>query len=355
MIDEYVYLWAQLGALVRPTHYQHVLRRYGNLERAWTSATPDLFYGFFEREKAERLWKIRGMLDFKWITERMEEYGVQLLCVDEPGYPELLKQAVNAPPFLFVRGTLPTFHKSIAVVGTRSLSEYGKFVTENLVRDLTRMGFVIVSGLAIGIDTVAHQTTLEEGGITVAVLGSGVDNITPGQSRELGLKILKSGGAIVSEFPIGTDAAPFHFPQRNRIISGLTRGTLVTEGGHKSGALITADHASGQDKFIFAVPHPLTKTRLNGTNILIRKDKAHLIETARDIAKFMQFEGVQTKPMVQLDWLEKQIVELIKDGDKTIDDLAYETGRNVARLSEVLIELSLKGVCREMGRKWVLL
>ncbi|MFH1012681.1 MAG: DNA-processing protein DprA [Candidatus Peregrinibacteria bacterium] len=354
MIDEFIALWAQWGVLQDIKHYRAVKEAFGDLARAWKQITP----GFFAKlgvgaEKVSRIFKIREQLDFEWIVRMFSKLKVQLLCVDGEGYPSLLTHIKEPPPFLFVRGTLPPLHRTMGVVGTRKMTPYGRFVTEKFVADLVRNGFVIVSGLANGVDACAHEQTLKQNGLTIAVLGTGVDSIYPPSNFRLAERILSSGGAIISEFPLGTEALPHHFPQRNRIISGLSRGVLVTEGGMKSGALITAERAGEQGRDVFAVPCDISQFNLSGTNKLIQ-DGAKLVQNATDVLEFLNMKAVDWAQPKVYSSDEQAILNCLQNGGKTIDELVEETPFNVAQLSAILIQLYLKNEVREMGQKWVL-
>lgn len=355
MIDEYKALCAQWGAFQDIRHYQAAKDEFGTLDEAWKKATPAFFMSLgMGWQKAERLCVIRRQLDFEWIARTMSRLGVQLFHIDDPDYPEPLKPLPDAPPFLFVRGKLPLWYKALGVVGTRRMTPYGRFMTQRLVADLVRNDFPIISGLAYGVDACAHETTLKYNGSTVAVLGTGVDFIYPSGNEPLANRILSAGGAIVSEFPLGTQPLAHHFPQRNRIISGLSKGVLVIEGGEKSGALITAERALAHGRPVFAVPCNVSHGFLSGTNQLIR-DGAHMAETVKDILLPLGFTvGDFSIPRIYSSE-EKQLADFIHHGGKTIDELAEETTYSVARLSEILILMQLKGFVRQVGQKWVLL
>ncbi len=354
-MDEYVYLWAQWGAAETAEQYRQLKETFGNLERAWKEITPDFFVPYnYGAEKLHRLFEIRRCLDFQQITQDLQRFQTTLFCIDEPDYPECLKNIPDAPPFLFVRGKLPPLHKAIAVVGTRRMSSYGHFATEVLTADLVRNDFAIISGLARGVDECAHTTTLKYHGATVAVLGCGVDLLYTPSNTQLGEQILRQGGAVVSEFPLGTPAMKHHFPQRNRIISGLSRGVLVTEGGMKSGAKITAEKAIEQGRNVFAVPTPLGGMELSVTNYLIQQG-ATLVQSIQDILGHYQMQGLDFHQIQELTNDEQEIMNHVSHGGKTIDELAEQTSYPVSHLSSTLVLLSLKGCVRQMGQKWLVI
>lgn len=354
-MDETFFLWAQWGILDYG-QYQIVKKWFGDLKVAWEKIDVTFLLQLgFQREKAERVFSYRKTIDFEMLVRQMDDLGVRILCVDDAEYPLRLREISNPPPFLFVRGAIPLLLKAIGVVGTRGMTDYGRMATEKLVGDLTRNGFTIVSGLALGVDACAHAVTLKNKGATVAVLGCGLDIVYPAENIGLAERILQSGGAIVSEHPLGTPALRHHFPLRNRIISGLSKGVLIVEGGVKSGALITARYALEQGREVFAVPNDITKRELGGTNHLIRRGEAKLVEKAQDILDEFGMENANRELPLCYSTLETEILGLIANQGKSIDVLTLETPYNVAKLSEALINLQLKGAAREIGGKWVMI
>ena len=355
IMDEFFSLWAQWGILDY-SQYQTVKKWYGDLKVAWEKIDVTFLLQLgFQREKAERILSYRKCIDLETMAKQMEDLGVRIFCVDDADYPSRLREIPNPPSFLFVRGTMPLLHKTLGVVGTRGMTDYGRMATEKLVGDLTRNGFTIVSGLALGVDACAHAVTLKNKGPTVAVLGCGVDCIYPVENSNLADRILLSGGAIVSEHPFGTPALRHHFPLRNRIISGLSKGVLIIEGGVKSGALITARYALEQGREVFAVPNDITKRDLSGTNHLIRRGEAKLVEKAEDILDEFGMENANRELPLCYSNFETEILGLIVNQGKSIDELTLETPYNVAKLSEALINLQLKGSVREIGGRWVII
>jgi len=354
-MDEILFLWAQWGILDY-SQYQTVIKWFGDLKVAWEKIDVTFLLQLgFTREKAERVFSYRRTIDFEHLVRQMDDLGVQIFCVDDAEYPARLREISSPPPFLFVRGKMPLLHKAIGVVGTRGMTDYGRMATEKLVGDLTRNGFTIVSGLALGVDACAHAVTLKNKGPTVAVLGCGLDCTYPVENIGLSERILQNGGAIVSEHPFGTPALRHHFPLRNRIVSGLSKGVLIIEGGVKSGALITARYALEQGREVFAVPNDITKRELGGTNHLIRRGEAKLVEKAQDILDEFGLENANRELPLCYSTFETEILGLIANQGKSIDVLTLETPYNVAKLSEALINLQLKGAVREIGGKWVMI
>ena len=206
---------------------------------------------------------------------------IEEITIDSKEYPEKLKNIYDPPRKIYLIGNKSLlYQKGIAIVGARDATQYGKKIAYNLAKELSEQNIVIISGLALGIDSYAHTGTVQ--GRTIAVLGSGIDNIYPKENLELAREIIKNKGCIISEYPLGTKPERLHFPQRNRIISGLSNGVVVIEASKKSGALITAEFALEQGKEVFAVPGDLNKKQSEGTNQLI-KDGAILLTSATDI------------------------------------------------------------------------
>ena len=352
-MDEYLFLWAQWGIL-SADQYRKTVAFFGDLKTAWEKVNQSFLLQLgFRQDKVSRILDFRDRLDFEGMVRQMEDLGIRILCVDDTEYPASLKEIHSPPPFLFVRGRMPPLHKALGVVGTRGISEYGRMATVRLVSGLAQSGFCIVSGLALGVDACAHVATLREKAPTIAVLGSGVDRFFPSENHFLGEKILEQGGAIVSEYPLGTPALSHHFPERNRIISGLSRGVLVVEGGLKSGALITARYALEQGREVFAVPSPIHREN-SGTNHLIRRGEAKLVEKAEDILDEFGLESSSRQIALDFSPTETEILDRLRNDGKSMDELVLETPYNVSRLSEILVGLQLKGAAREIGGKWMI-
>ncbi len=236
--------------------------------------------------------QIKGELDLKWAEaeiKEIEKNNIKLISLEDEKYPALLSQIADPPILLYIKGDLPPeVQIHLAVVGARRMTHYGQMATENLCKGLAEAGVVVVSGLARGIDTIAHSSTLNAGGTTIAVLGSGLNVRYPPENRKLFEEIPREG-AIVSEFPINAKPLPYNFPRRNRIISGLCRGVLVTEAASKSGSLITASLALDQNRNVYAVPGRIVDEASSGTNRLIQ-DGATPITIIEDILTDISME-----------------------------------------------------------------
>ena len=296
--------------------------------------------------------------------------GLHCLTWEDPLYPRLLREIPRPPPLLYVRGdpsclSLP----QLAIVGSRNPSGGGSENAERFAHYLAERGFAITSGLALGIDAAAHRGALRAGGKTIAVMGTGIDLIYPSRHRQLAQEIVDSGGALVSEFPLGTSSHASNFPQRNRIISGLSGGTLVVEAAVQSGSLITASYALQHDREVFAIPGSIHNPLARGCHQLIRQG-ATLVETAQDIvdqlAGLLSYKRQEVKtaravqpelfaePAVvdvepQLAEDEQRLLQALGYDPLPVDLLAERTGLDVGTLSAQLIGLEIKGLIQQVG------
>ena len=283
----------------------------------------------------------------------LQRYNASIVTILDSDYPPLLKEIYDPPPCLFVRGTLPLAGTpALAIVGTRQASQYGKQCVTTLCRDLVRNGVVIFSGLAYGIDTAAHSAALEHGGRTVAVLASGIETIYTDPKGKLWPKIIEEG-ALVSEEWIGSELSPAKFPKRNRIISGISSGTLVVESDLKGGSLITAATALEQNREVFAVPGSIFSRTSRGTNKLIQQGQAKAVMNVEDILTELGGQFTTTcaakaevqlnPPAVSLSKEEMQILRCMASDAVHIDALAVASGFDLSTLLVHLFELELKG------------
>ncbi len=279
--------------------------------------------------------------------EQIERCGGKLVTIIDPDYPALLKEIYDPPPCLFVRGTLPDPElPAIAIVGTRHATAYGKQAAGEFSRKLAIQGFQIVSGLAYGIDSAAHEAAIQSGGKTVAVLASGVDTVYTDPKGRIWPKIIEQG-ALISEEWFGSELLPGKFPKRNRIISGMTKGTLVVESDLKGGALITASYALEQNREVFAVPGNIYSRSSRGTNRLIQTGEAKAVLDVEDIlVEFSCTSCNSTRSVpeknMQLSVEEKQLLTALGEEPVHLDMLAQKTGFDIGVLLVLLFELELK-------------
>jgi DNA processing protein len=307
-------------------------------------------------------------------VERVRSLGADILLLDDGVYPQLLREIFDPPITLYVKGEWSTCldEPCVAIVGSRRSSTYGQNAATMLARDLAGRGLTIISGLARGIDAAAHRGALEAGGRTVAVMGTGLDQIYPRDHRKLGEEILERGGALVSEFPLETPPAPQNFPYRNRVISGLSLGVLIVEAAENSGSLITARLALEQGREVFAVPGNITSRNSFGTNYLIKGAGAKLVQQWQDIVAELPSEIAarllppETKEKGAQDELTKQLELIPGDLSATeqsvwrllsadvplhIDALTEETHLSVPELTMALLALEMRELVRQLPGK----
>ncbi len=294
------------------------------------------------------------------VQKLCEHYGIKLLCYGEPDYPLGLANIVAPPPVLYYRGDLPGALKQIclAVVGTRKPSTYGREMCAKLLAPVCRNPVTIISGLAAGIDTVAHSTALKNKGLTVAVLAQGIDTIYPQQNKELSEEIIRHG-AIVSEYEPGTKIDPWNFPARNRIISALAQTTFIVEGSLSSGAMLTGKFAIEQDRNVMALPGEITHPNAQGPNYLI-KNGAQCITSPEDILSALGLDAPvedQLKVLPDISTDEQQVYDFFKAEQReiTFDELLISSGHGFGKLSTILLNLELKGyLLRSSGNSYIL-
>ena len=294
----------------------------------------------------------RGSIDPDGELKRLSEHNVTAITIRDENYPRALATIYDPPAVLFIRGTLPDQHRvHLAVVGSRLPTHYGKQIADEFVRPIATSGVVIVSGLAYGIDAIAHQSTLDVDGTTIAILGGGLDdaNIYPSQHRSLVSKIIAGGGAVISEFPIGTHVMKQNFPFRNRIIAGMCQGTLVIEAKATSGSLITARCAMEAGKDVFAVPGSIHSELSEGPNNLI-KTGAFPVTTPTDVLSRLGLEVRETKPnYVPGSVEEKTIYEILTKEALHADELTIKTGLPSSSVTSMLTLMEMKGSARHLG------
>ena len=338
-----------------PARFKKLKNYFSNLKHAFEASIGELTQAGIEQNIAEEFTVERVKINPDEIIEKLNNENIKVVTSDDNFYPKLLSE-IHKPPFLlYYKGNFEQKDEfSLAVVGTRKHTHYGKQATEHIVRDLTLNGLTIVSGLALGIDTIAHLTTVNAGGRTIAVLGSGIDNqsIYPSVNRYLADKIIDSGGAIISEFPPGTLPLKYNFPQRNRIISGLSLGTLVIEAGEKSGALITAFCSLEQNREVFALPGSIYSPGSYGPNKLI-KQGANVIVNANDIIETLNLTQatvyIKNKKIIPESKEEEEIIALLSHEPIYIDSIIQSTRMPASTVNSALTVMEMKGMIKNLG------
>jgi DNA processing protein len=338
--------------------FRKLVKRFGSPERALAAPAGELLAIEGIARKA-----IEAIASFSWREHAEREYekasnaGVAILTMDDAAYPDSLRDTLDPPLFLYVKGALkPEDSNAVAIVGTRKPTHYGKTVTHRLAGELAASGFTVVSGLARGIDTQAHRGALAARGRTIAVLGCGIDVAYPPENRVL-MDVIVNAGAVVTENPFGTKPESGYFPARNRIISGLARGTVIIEASEDSGSLITAQYALEQGRKLFAVPGNIGSPVSRGTNSLI-KEGAILIEGVGNVlaglgagpASAVQRSPARPLPLLTPD--ESLVLKCINSEPKHIDVLMSESRMAAGALGGVLVNLELKGLAKQLPGKY---
>jgi DNA processing protein len=341
---------------IGPVKVRRLLETFGSLAGAWQAPEEALRDVGIDRRTLENLREGRKHIDPSVEMARLDKLGVAVLTWEDELYPPLLAELRaddSAPPVLYLRGTLTEADMwSLAVVGTRNVSAYGRQVTHRLVSDLAANHVTIVSGLAHGVDTEAHTAALDVGGRTIAVMGCGLDTVYPPENRQLAARIVKQG-ALLSPFPLQTAPEGKNFAPRNRTLSGISRGVLVTEAGDKSGALTTAGYALEQGREVFAVPGNITAQGSNGTNRLIQ-DGAHPVLAVDDVLGVLNMDKVaqHVEAQVNLPQMgdsEQAVLKHLTNNPLHIDELTRMCTLPTAQISSALTMLELKGMVRQVA------
>ena len=328
-------------------------RAFGSFEEVWRADLGALTAAGLDARTAREVRAAQSEVDPDAEMERLAAAGVTALARVDPRYPSRLKEIDDAPPVLYVRGEWrPEDEWSVAVVGTRRATAYGRQVATELSRGLAGTGVTVVSGLARGVDTLAHRASLDAGGRTVAVLANGLDTVYPPENRRLAEEIAERG-AVMTDYPLGTKPRAEFFPRRNRILSGLSLGTLVVEGDHTSGAMITAKFAAEQNREVFAVPGSIFSPQSRGPLGLIR-DGATPVTSANDILEALNLTMIGA----QLDFgraappesaEERALMRVLSREPQHVDAVGQRSGLAPAAVSGTLALLELKGLVRDVG------
>lgn len=331
---------------------RQILEFYGDLETAWNSPASGLLSAGLPQKVVENFTRVKQQVNLDQILEKIDQQSIHLITWDDGDYPRRLKEISQPPPLLFVKGSINVEDDwAVAVVGTRRVTPYGRQVAGEIARYLVQNGVTIVSGLARGVDAIAHQSALQEGGRTMAVLGSGVDVIYPPEHRKLAAEVSQQG-ALISDYPMGTQPDGVNFPPRNRIISGLTLATIVVEAGEKSGALITAEFAVEQGREVFAVPGSILTPQSEGTNHLIEQGARPLLKMS-EILEVLKLEQIPEKQLVRrtlpLNPSEKNLLAQLSHDPVHIDELCERTGLPIIDVSATLTMMELKGLVSQVG------
>lgn len=361
-MDEETKYWVGFSLFpgIGPLRFKLLLDYFGCAEVAWHAPQEKLRLLKLPARLVDEFLAFRKKDELDAYIRKLAKLRVSVVTLQDTRYPPLLAQIPDAPFLLYVLGRKTdqpvNLKRTIAVVGTRKITPYGIEVTRKITTGLVSYGFTVVSGLAYGVDAAAHQTALDSGGKTIAVLGCGIDIIAPASNARLYHDIVGGGGAIVSEVPLSVRPNKGLFPARNRIISGLSLGVVVTEGADDSGALITARYAAEQGREVFAVPGPITSPYSRGPAKLL-KNGAKLVESVGDILEELNLSGLTnssnvTNKIYHGDSPEEQkVLVILSDRQMSIDDLVRTTGLTISMMSSTLTVLEMKGVVKDFGEK----
>jgi DNA processing protein len=359
---------AGLGSM----NFALLLRHFGSIPRAWAATSDELGRAGLDAQYLRGFEKARASFVAGKEAELLEAAGARALTWEDEGYPPSLRDIPQSPPVLFVRGKIgPQLGQAVAVVGTRHVTPYGRQAAEQFCEALAAAGVAIVSGLARGVDAIAHRVALEGGVPTVAALAGGIDQVYPRENAGLAERITEQG-CLVSEYPPGIPARPDYFPRRNRIISGLAQATLVVEAGEGSGALHTANWAFEQGREVFAIPGSVFSRQSRGTNQLIRESTAKLVVTPEQLCEELNLltagrqlpmeagrerpgqpravpanRPAPARPAASEE--EGRVLHWLEEAPRHVDELVRTSGMPVAELSGTLQLLELKGLVRQTG------
>ncbi len=345
--------------------FRSLIAYYGSIAEAWEAPSGTV------REAGLRTQYVRGFerarRDFapEEELEALERHGVRTLTWEDEAYPSLLQEIPQSPPVLFIRGEAgPQFEQALAVVGTRRVTAYGREVCEQFCGAVARAGVAIVSGLARGIDAIAHRVAVDSGTPTVAVLAGGIDGIYPRENEGLAERVM-AHGCVLSEYPPGVKTRSDYFPRRNRIISGLARATLVIEAGVTSGALHTAHHALEQNREVFATPGSVFSQQSAGTNRLIRESGAKLVGSAEELCEELNLLSIGTQlslgeaasappgpaaeAAVETSTEEGRVLHWLEEGPLHVDEVARRAEMPIETVTGALLTLELRGLVRQQG------
>jgi DNA processing protein len=329
-----------------------LLNYFGDLSVAWQAPMDALRSCGMPPKTLENFLRVRRDVDLDKLWQKIQMQGINVITWEDELYPRRLKEIDQPPPVLYLRGTLKLEDEwAVAIVGTRRMTAYGKQVAEELAEALAQHGVTVISGLARGVDGVAHQAALRAGGRTLAVLGSGVDCIYPPEHRKLAEQIIQHGG-LLSDYPPGSPPDSINFPPRNRIISGMSTVTVVVEAGESSGALITATFAAEQGREVFAVPGNIYAPQCKGTNRLIQQGARPLL-TVDEVLETLNVEQVHehrsARLMFPMDAVESALLQTLGSETMHVDEILAQSGLSIDKVSATLAMMELKGLVRHLG------
>lgn len=343
---------------IGPIKFNKLVKTFGSAKLAWNMTGPDLVT-ILNPALTKKFIDFRQKFDIEEYLQKLKKQKISFACLIDKEYPDLLKQIPNPPIVLYAKGNLKLLRDSqkIAVVGTRHITSYGRQITEMFTEKLSDSGLTIVSGMAYGVDGVAHKACLKVGGNTIAVLGNGVDMPYPRENEKLYEEILDNNGLIISEYPPGEPPSVGSFPARNRIVAGLSQGVLVTEGASDSGSLITANYGLEFGRKVFAIPGPIT-SQLSAAPLRLIEKGARLVVSPEDILRNLQlpisnFQSNKNDSIFKnLSKEEKKIVELIENEPLHFDEIVRRLKLDPAKTGTILSMMEIRGIIKSNGGKY---
>lgn len=353
MIDPKAY-WVGFNLVkgIGAVRLRNLIQHFGDVETAWHASPQEMRAAGLGPKLIETMQQVRAGVSLELVWERVHSLGIQVLTWEDEAYPRRLKEIDQPPPVLYLRDNLqPEDEWAVAIVGTRGITAYGRQVTAEITSVLARRGVTVISGLARGIDAEAHKAALNAGGRTLAVLGSGVDQIYPPEHRQLANQIIASG-ALMSDYAPGTPPDGVNFPPRNRIISGLSMAVIVIEAGERSGALITAEFAADQGREVFAVPGNINAPKSVGCNRLIHQGARPLL-TPEDVLESLDLASFQqqrvARAVLPKDEVEARLLSVLTREPMHVDDIRARVDMPIEKVSATLALMELKGMVRQLG------
>lgn len=351
--EDIYYLGFSVFPGIGPKRFDQLLSFFGDAKSAWEGSAKDV-ETILGSALTHQFTTFRTAFEAKAYAKVLEDKNIVFLSVKNSDYPVLLRQIPHPPFVVYVKGDLSVLShdEAIGVVGTRKVTDYGRQVTEDITKGLIAEGFVIVSGLALGVDGIAHKTAIENNGKTIAVLGSSVDYCTPREHQQLYETILQGHGCVVSQFALNEHVGKGNFPARNRIIAGLSQAVLVTEGAEDSGALYTAEDAKGLGRPVFAIPGPITSSLSKGTNNLIKQgaipisDAQEILDTLGIMGNQVKTHNVKVKKTQGETKEEQDILDLLEIQPLHFDEIARKIGKDSKEIGSLLSFLELKGIVK---------
>ncbi len=334
--------------------WKNFIEHFGNAENLYNTSRSTLANVHKHHDVCKEILEKKHLSEAEQLIQKHNKNNIKIVSYFDDKYPKKLKQIPLPPMFLYCKGDyeLNNALRSVAIVGTRTPSSYGKIIASEIVEDLKKYNVEVVSGLAYGIDVIAHDVSIHNSIPTIAVLAGSLDKIYPSVHKPIANKIIESGGMLISESPLGLIAESYHFPARNRIIAGCTDLTIVIEAGGKSGSLITAQYANDYNRDVFAIPGNVNNPMAKGCNMLIQKNLAHLITSADDVSYIMNWPEAplkahhsQDKKYNNLDQSSKQIVDIITEHPNiSVEEILTKIDVQASNLSVTMMQLEMENI-----------